>query len=83
MLVKELIEALARLNQDAPVVVDGYEGGYDDPVVKVGPVVIDTYPGDWEGKHSTPQEWHDESKVKNCVIISRNSYELFGVKVVE
>jgi len=36
MKIKELIEKLQQFDPELMVVVDGYEGGYDDPIV--GPV---------------------------------------------
>lgn len=33
MTIKELIEKLKEFDQDMPVVVNGYEGGFDNPVI--------------------------------------------------
>lgn len=57
MTVRELIEELSAYEQDARVVVDGYEGGFDEPVIGVTGVSIDfNWDGErkreaWNGRH--------------------------------
>lgn len=76
MTVRELIDALLTLPQDHMVVVDGYEGGFDDPIVRVGKCT----PGPsgeksdwWEGRHGYPSDGlfgHDDTDTP-CVIVGR------------
>ena len=69
MTVGELIEALSAYPSDARVVVDGYEGGYCDPIVRAVPVVLDQ-PYAWGGPHSEAYEYVDDATL--CVLVSRS-----------
>lgn len=52
MKVKELIELLQNHDQDATVVVSGYEGGYDTASrTEAFPLVENYYTFRWMGKH--------------------------------
>lgn len=50
MTVGELIEALRQFPSDRRVVVDGYEHGFDDPVIQEKHVKPHHSPDWWEGK---------------------------------
>lgn len=63
MTVNQLIKTLARFHADTPVLVEGYEGGYDDiSPVDMGLVIMNANvpPGscgphsDWDGKTPRP-----------------------------
>lgn len=66
MTVKELIEELKKYPPETRVVVDGYEGGYDDVAsLKNASLVLDAYVVDWYGPHaeeSSYQEWVSRDK---------------------
>lgn len=54
MTVRELIRLLASYPSDMKVVVNGYEGGYDDlspEQISVMPIRLNTGGKDWEGCH--------------------------------
>ena len=60
MTVRELVEALKRLDLDLPVVVDGYEDGYDSLTadnIDVIAIVPDVAKADrvWLGDHQRPE----------------------------
>ena len=81
MTVSELIEQLKKVPGDSPVVIPGYEGGYDNPEVKTGTIVLDT---NWTGNGK--EMWHmgrhdqyypdlDNGNMQpvNCVVIGRGA----------
>ena len=77
MTVAELIEQLKRYPSDMTVVVDGYEGGYDNPVIEPGYVAFDT---NWDGKnknswymgrHDSSRQWDGPDPITNAVVIGR------------
>jgi hypothetical protein len=51
MTVAELIEKLRAMPQDMRVVVDGYEGGFDDPKIFEQVVILDGGSGWPNGRH--------------------------------
>ena len=59
MTVAELVRILAGHPAELRVVVNGYEGGYDDlspSQVAVEPIALDTGVHDWEGRHGHPAD---------------------------
>jgi hypothetical protein len=55
MTVAELIETLREFNSETRVVVNGYEGGYDDiSVSEVVTVALNVYHEWYYGKHDVP-----------------------------
>ncbi len=51
MNVGELVEALKKYPQDARILVQGYEGGFSDIVIKKTLVKLDVNKEDWNGPH--------------------------------
>lgn len=75
MTVAQLRAALADLPQDARVIVDGYEGGYDDVgKVTIIPVAIgrtSAYCGAHDDPSSLGPEWGEPSyPIESCVLLS-------------
>lgn len=78
MTVAELIEELNKLPQDMLVVVDGYEGGYDNAEVqRNGAIVLNS---NWDGKekfywfdgrHATYYKEMEGDEPVQCVVIGR------------
>jgi hypothetical protein len=79
MTVSELIEQLKNMPQDMMVVIDGYEGGYDNPELSSSKLIPDS---NWNGK--SKEAWyngrHDVYYVEmedqnlstvECVVIGR------------
>ena len=69
MKIKELIEKLQQFDPELMVVVDGYEGGYDDPIV--GPVKklnLNVNEEWYNGKH----EWSRKDEGVDALIIERS-----------
>ena len=66
--VRELVEALKRFDLDLPVVVDGYEDGYDSltaesiDVIAIVPDVAKADRG-WLGDHQRPEAISDHASV--------------------
>ena len=57
MTVKELIQMLESYPNDLRVVVNGYEGGYDDispERISVTKIQLDVGTEEWEGQHEEP-----------------------------
>lgn len=57
MTVKELIQILGAYSNDLRVVVNGYEGGFDDITpdrISVIQIQLDVGTEDWEGQHEEP-----------------------------
>ena len=57
MTVKELIQILESYPSDLRIVVNGYEGGYDDiapECISVTKIQLDVGTEDWEGRHEEP-----------------------------
>ncbi len=74
MTVADLIDALKLYPSDMYVVVDGYEGGYDDPVVATHPayrdVHLDKKKGWWWGAQGDYPENNVPIPV-DCLVIGR------------
>ena len=74
MTVGELIEKLRAYPEDMRVVVDGYEGGYSDPIVAIGGVVFNDSPSRnsewWYGQHGEGRLGQNEGCVE-AVLIQR------------
>ena len=79
MTVSELIDALSKVPLDSPVVIPGYEGGYDNPEVKTGTIVLDT---NWDGQskilwyNGRHDKFYPDLEIGtvqpvNCVIVGR------------
>lgn len=75
MTVRELIEQLSKFEPDMKVVVDGYEEGYDDPVVCTAEILIDSNITDgrkdkhWSGRHS--YVWREGERGTKVVRVGR------------
>ncbi len=57
MTVKELIQILGSYPNDLRVVVNGYEGGFDDIAperISVTKIQLDVGTEEWEGQHEEP-----------------------------
>ena len=72
MTVSELIEMLKNYPGDMRVIVNGYEGGYNDPSVKTEPVVFDYNDADkwYYGSHESARFVEGNDGVE-CVVLSR------------
>ena len=79
MNIKDLIEKLKSFPADAQVLVEGYEGGYDDIIrIEEKPVVKNANANDWDDEYDAT-----ESSVKErikAVVISGNRRQ-FGVSI--
>lgn len=79
MTVNELIEQLKNAPLDSIVVIPGYEGGFDNPIVYSDTMVEDTnwngeYKNTWYyGRHDKYYDGVDERDVQpiSCVVIGR------------
>ena len=75
MTVRELIDQLEKEPPDMIVVVDGYEGGYDDPVMGKKTVILDSnYDGEnkpvcWRGQHEPVEK--NNLAAREVVVIGR------------
>jgi hypothetical protein len=57
MTIKELIEALSKFDSDTPVVVGGYEGGYNDvTIVKAESIQLNVNKQHYYGAHGRTDE---------------------------
>lgn len=71
MTVAELINHLSKCDPNMRVVVDGYEGGFDDPHISETDAVIDenwdgkTKKKSWDGRHG----WADETTSANTRVV--------------
>jgi hypothetical protein len=54
MTVNELIEQLKNYPSDMIVVIPGYEGGFDNPVISTNSAIFDT---NWDGQNK--QTWYN------------------------
>lgn len=74
MTVGQLRELLAPFPSDLRVLVDGYEGGLDDPRVEHGIVAFDVHEGDCMGDHTRIDEAYGETKaIADSVILTRRT----------
>lgn len=77
MTVAELMLLLSRCPPDMPVVVDGYESGYDDPHVMTEKVAFRRVPREPSlcGQHDMGDFYHEDDEVYHppvdAVLISR------------
>lgn len=71
MTVEELMEQLKNLPAETPVLVEGYETGYDD-IVELRPLEVFRYRNaqEWDGEYQTKNEHSGQgSKVAPAVAI--------------
>ena len=74
MTVKELISKLESFDPNMLVVVDGYEGGYDDPQEPHRiPVILNFHTESYYGKHGSPFFFRDKNADCEAVLIPRYS----------
>lgn len=80
MTVKALVELLGTYPDDLPVVVNGYEDGYDDlslERISIVRIQLDTQIHDWKGQHSdfrdSEQEISDDAKIVEALVFRRRS----------
>lgn len=60
MTIKELIEALSKFDLDTPVVVRGYEGGYNDvTIVKAESIQLNVNKQHYYGAHGRTDEQYE------------------------
>ncbi|MBW4544594.1 MAG: hypothetical protein KME25_09135 [Symplocastrum torsivum CPER-KK1] len=60
MTIKELIEALSKFDSDTPVVVGGYEGGYNDvTIVKAESIQLNVNKQHYYGAHGRTDEQYE------------------------
>lgn len=68
MKVKELVEKLQKLDQDAMVIVSGYEGGYDEvDTVEKKEIALNAHTSWYYGKHDDA-DYYDGEQVKAVYI---------------
>ena len=71
MTVRDMIKLLGHYPEDMPVVVNGYEQGYDDlspSQIEVIPVVLNTGSHQWEGKHGDPDDVGKDARRKSSTV---------------
>lgn len=80
MNVQELIHHLRSFPDDMPVVVNGYEQGYDDlsaEQISIMPIALNTGLHEWEGKHGNcgdlPPDSRESAELVNALVLSRTS----------
>ena len=80
MNVQELIRHLHSFPDDMPVVVNGYEQGYDDlsaEQISILPIALNTGRHEWEGKHGNHDDLSADSResaeLVNALVLSRTS----------
>jgi hypothetical protein len=54
--VKELIQKLSEYPQDLPIVIEGYENGFDDFEIKQQQIITSLYPNWYDGKYKESNE---------------------------
>jgi len=71
MTAQELIEHLKALPPETPVLVEGYETGFDD-IVEVKPceVVHYRHAQGWDGEYQADDSFAGEQKTKSAVILT-------------
>jgi hypothetical protein len=68
MTVAQLIEQLKNYPSDLPVVVSGYEGGYNDVDTFETIKIVRDYNEEWYyGKHEDVADIYDDKLIKNTV----------------
>ena len=77
MTVRELIELLAAYPPELRVVVNGYEGGFDDVArerISVNRIELDRGEHWWEGRHAAPRnEAGTGAPVVDALVLQRGS----------
>ena len=76
MTIDELIRLLVKYPPGMRVVVNGYEGGYDDLTPEqVAPIKIALNTGGnrWEGQHSDPNDFPGDAQVVEALVLRRVS----------
>ena len=75
MNVKKLIEILEKYPNDMRVIVDGYEGGYDDitdsQILEIDVKINCQRSSVVFGKHSESRLSDNQSELERCLLISR------------
>lgn len=73
MTVLDLIVALEEYPRDMRVVVNGYEGGFDDPTLLVEKVLIDGTKdkSSWWGRHERPNPWDPSNPGTDVLVLAR------------
>jgi hypothetical protein len=71
MTVSQLIEELKNYPQDLPVVVSGYEGGYNDvDAFENIDIVLDYHTAWYYGRHEDVKNIYNEDKKKNALTVA-------------
>ena len=80
MTVRELLELLQGYPADLRVVVDGYEGGYDDlspRQISAVRITLNTGVNGWEGRHGdpgdAPADASEPEKIVDALLLRRVS----------
>ena len=68
MTVGELVEALKAFPPDAIVVVDGYESGFDDPIIQARVAILGSVRHDWDGQHHQCS-WDEEHNPSHRAVV--------------
>ena len=81
MTVQELTQLLAQYPSGLRVVVNGYEGGYDDLAagrISVVKISLNTGTHDWDGKHGPadrlPEEVAPDAEIVEALVFHRASF---------
>lgn len=80
MTVKELTKLLGKYPDDLRVVVNGYEGGFDDlslERISVTKIQLNTKIHDWEGQHSdlcSVSDAPNNTEIAEALVFRRSSY---------
>lgn len=79
MNVKELIDILLTMPQDARVVTNGYEGGLDEiQPPQVAPIVADHGGDEWTGDHEWAGTHAKAPATETAVFIGRTKCQPYG-----
>lgn len=71
--VGELIEKLSTHPPDLLVLVDGYEDGYDDPIISEHMVVLLKHHEEWEGPYAAYKKGGGPvAAYSNAIVLGRN-----------
>jgi len=69
MTIKELIEKLKEYPENMRVILDGYEGGYEDiKIIRTLPIQFNVNSADWDGPHDSCKE---DEKDETAIHIGR------------
>ena len=75
MNVKETIEKLMKYPLDMRVVVDGYEGGYEDLTdgqYFISDIALNVSDSDIFGIHGEARHAENKTQIEKCLVLSRN-----------